>query len=260
MTTLTDAVRSAIQYHFTGVHTAIPATFVSFDETNRSATVQPSINKNYMDGTTARLPVIHKVPVMFPFGGGSSVTFPINEGDYCLLIICERSLEEWKRLGIDEKPIDRRKFNLSDAVAIPGLVPFTETMQPIDGNFSIRYGDSSITITQSGEIQINSGIQIVSVTAGGDINISSNANVSISSIGSLLLNGNSSAELRSNGTAKVNGNLIALGRSGIGGVELLNELLVLVAQIGASLGTLYPPLGVACTNFVTNVTTIKGTL
>lgn len=210
MTTLTDAVRGSVQYHMTGIHTAMPATFINFDESDRSATVQPSINKNYMDGTTARLPVIHKVPVMFPFGGGSSVTFPINPGDYCLLIICERSLEEWKRLGIDEKPIDRRKFNLSDAVAIPGLVPFTETMQPIGSNFSIRYGDSSITITQSGEIQINSGNQIVSVTAGGDVNISSS------------------------GTIRLDGNRVAIGRSGIVGVELLSQIQNIIDTINTA--------------------------
>lgn len=252
MTTLTDAIRGAIQYQFSGMHTAMPATFVSFDASECSATVQPSVNKNYLDGSTAELPVIYKVPVLFPVAGQASITFPINPGDYCLLVICERSLEEWKRLGINEKPIDRRKFNLSDAIAIPGLIPFTETMPTIGDGLTLRFGSSTITIGSDGQVQIDSGSQTTTISATG--------NITISTTGSLLVNGNAGSELRSNGTAKVNGNLIALGRSGIGGVELLEELLILVAQIGLSLGTLYPPLGVACTNFVTQVTTIKGVL
>lgn len=256
MTTLTDAMRSSIQYYMTGVHTAIPATFIDFDETDRSATVQPSINKNYMDDTTARLPVIHKVPVMFPFGGGSSVTFPINPGDYCLLIVCERSLEEWKRLGIDEKPIDRRKFNLSDAVAIPGLVPFTETMQPIDDNFTIRYGDSSIRITQSGQIQINSGNELVSVNAGGNVNVTAGGQINASSSGDV--------NVTSNGTIRLNGSKIALGNSftTLGPVELIKDLILLSEAIEL-LGTttpVYEPLAALFLIFREKMQQIQGTL
>lgn len=248
MTTLTDAVRTAIQYQLTNVHTAMPATFISFDESDRSATVQPSINKNYLDGSEAKLPIIHKVPVIFPLAGSASITFPINPGDFCLLIMCERSLEEWKRLGINQKPIDRRKFNLSDAIAIPGLIPFGESMPAIGSDFSFRYGNSSITITESGEIQINSGNQLTSINAGGEINIEAGTDVNITANGLIT------------GTVRLDGSGIAIGNSALG-IELLNSIQTmcnLVVTIAAT--PPFTPLATPFGNLAAEIALIKGTL
>lgn len=154
MTTISDAVRAAIQYQLANIHTVMLATFTSFDSSDCSASVKPSINKNYMDGTTNNPPVIHKVPVLFPVAGSASITFPINPGDHCLLVFCERSTEEWKRLGINEKPLDRRKFDLSDAIAIPGVLPFTSSMPPVGDDLTLRFGDSEIRIAENGDINI----------------------------------------------------------------------------------------------------------
>jgi hypothetical protein len=198
----------------------MPATIVSFDTSDCSASVQPSINKNYFDGTTEQLPVIHKVPVVFPVSGLASFTFPINAGDFCLLLFSERSLEEWKRLGINEKPIDRRKFALSDAIAIPGLIPFGSQMPALNNeDLVIKYGDSEIRITQAGEIQINSGTEVTNITSTGDINISAS--------GTLTASGAAGAELKSSGTAKLNGTLVAMGNS-LTGVELIQQIQLII--------------------------------
>lgn len=247
MTNLTDAIRGAIQYQLAGVHTAMPATIVSFDASDCSASVQPSINKNYMDGSTAELPVIDKVPVIFPVSGQASITFPINEGDYCLLVICERSLEEWKRLGINEKPIDRRKFNLSDAVAIPGMIPFTETMPPITDGLTLRFGTSTITIAEDGQVQIDSGSTNTTISSTGDVEIDG-SNVNITANGLLT------------GTVRLDGSGIAIGNSAIG-IELLDRIQTMCLEVVALAATPpLTPLAVPFGDLATAIALIKGTL
>ena len=126
MTTITDALRQAIQFQLYDVHTALPGVIVSYDYTKQKAEIQPSLKKSYLDGTTLDLPILSNVPVIFPRAGGASLTFPVVQGDTCLLLFIERSTDLWKSVGGNVAPNDPRKFDLSDAVAIMGLFPFTE--------------------------------------------------------------------------------------------------------------------------------------
>lgn len=234
MTSFTDAIRGAIQYQLNNVHTALPGVIVSYDSLDNSASVKPSINKAYSDGTTQDLPIIQKVPIVFPVAGQATITFPINAGDPCLLIFIERSTEEWKRSGPDQAPSDPRKFDLSDAIAIPGLIPLSQSVgNPNPQDLVIKYLNSSIIISQNGD-------------------------VSIESSGNVTVNGLLSATLSSTGTAKVDGNLIALGRSGIGGVELLDQIITVFTALSLDpILTTSKPIAAAA---AIQLTTIKGTL
>src|SRR5574337_198010 len=116
-TTMTDAVRNAVLYQLMNIHTAFPAQIIDYDYTTKKASVQPSLNKKYTDGTVQPMPVLSNVPVIFPYASGASITFPVNEGDYCLVICCERSIDDWLNIGGQLTPSDPRKLDLSDAVA-----------------------------------------------------------------------------------------------------------------------------------------------
>ena len=76
---------------------------------------------------TKALPVpqegtIDDIPVCFPSAGGWNVTFPIKNGDECLLVFLDTCLDAWwQNGGIGNKPISQRRHNLSDAVAVFGL-------------------------------------------------------------------------------------------------------------------------------------------
>lgn len=154
--TMTDAIRQAITYHLNNVHTALPGAIVSYDFTTQKASIQPLLDKVWADGTTTPMPVLENVPVIFPRAGGASLTFPVVEGDTCLLLFIERSIDLWLTVGGQVKPDDPRKFDLSDAVAIMGLFPFSETSQAINNeDVLLTYKNSSITIKESGDIVIN---------------------------------------------------------------------------------------------------------
>lgn len=67
------------------------------------------------------LPVIPNVPV-FCFGGGDFLdTAPIQVGDTCILLYADRSLDLWKEKGGDVDPIDPRRHDQTDAIALVGL-------------------------------------------------------------------------------------------------------------------------------------------
>jgi hypothetical protein len=156
-TTLPDAVRYAVLYQLANVHTALPGIIVSYDYTKQNAQVQPTINRTWSDGTTIKLPVLNNVPVIFPQSGGASLTFPVNVGDPCLLIFNERSTDQWKASGGIVNPVDPRKFDLSDGVALMGYLPFNSTFPNRSNNTDmiLQYAGSSITITSTGAIKIN---------------------------------------------------------------------------------------------------------
>lgn len=155
MTTITDALRQAIQFQLYDVHTALPGVIVSYDYTKQKAEIQPALKKSYLDGTTLDLPILSNVPVIFPKAGGASLTFPVVQGDTCLLLFIERSTDLWKSVGGNVAPNDPRKFDLSDAVAIMGLFPFTEnSLAENNSDVLLTYKSSNIRIKESGDIQI----------------------------------------------------------------------------------------------------------
>lgn len=231
--TLSDAVGSAIDYKLANVNTALPAQIVSYDYVKRMASVQPVLNKVYTDGTIQQMPIVSNVPVVFPGNNVFNFTFPVLVGDYCLLVCSQRSLDDWIYQGGIVSPTDPRKFSLSDAIAIPGLMPFS-TSSAADNNTDF------ILAFKGTEIRINSN---------GDLNIQSSANLNLSSAQSITIK---------------TGTTVAIGTN-------TNELLDIISQLMQALqativmGPAFNgPLNIAFTNQVailqSKINTIKGTI
>ena len=91
MSDLARLLRTSFASQARGLHTALPGRVVSYDKGKQSANIQPMLDRS-VNGETEQMPVVVGVPVIFPRGGGASITFPVQEGDGCLLIFCERSL------------------------------------------------------------------------------------------------------------------------------------------------------------------------
>lgn len=159
--TLPDAVQLAFLYNISNIHTALPGAIIDYDFTTQKANIQPLLNKKWADGTETPLPVLSNIPVIFPRAGGASLTFPVNKGDYCLVLFIERSTDLWKSQGGLVTPNDSRKFDLSDGVAIMGLYPFNEISQAIDNtSVYLTFKDSYIQIKSSGDIVINTNNKV----------------------------------------------------------------------------------------------------
>jgi hypothetical protein len=125
--TLIDAIEAAAQSLLNGMHTCLPGRVESYDHTTRKAAVKPLIKRPDLDSEAKPLPVIPAVPVIFPWAGQASLTFPISKGDTGAIFFSERSLDTWLAKGGDVAPVSSRKFHLTDAIFIPGLAPFSVT-------------------------------------------------------------------------------------------------------------------------------------
>jgi hypothetical protein len=157
MTSPSDIMRNTIYSVLNNVHTSLPGIVKSYDPTTNKATIQPALNKKFMSGPMP-MPILENVPIMFPGGVNFNITFPVKEGDYVLLIFIERSIDLWLSVGGQVTPDDPRKFDLSDAVAIPGLQPFTgDFSERNNTDFVINFAGSSITIKENGSIEIKTG-------------------------------------------------------------------------------------------------------
>lgn len=153
MTSPADIIKYAIDSRLANVNTCLPGRVISFDFEKSKASIQPSLKKRLLDGQIFDLPIINNVPVIFPRSGSFSMTFPIKQGDYVLVLFSQRSLDLWLSVGGVVAPDDFRKFDLSDAIAIPGILPFSETSQAEDNeNFILNFGDSKLKITPEGTI------------------------------------------------------------------------------------------------------------
>ena len=152
MTTPTDIIRQAINFQLSNVNTCLPARIETYESSEKKASVKPVLNTVTLDGEVLEFPIITNVPVVFPKGGQFAMQWPLSEGDTVLLLFSQRSLDEWLSSGGEVTNSDPRKFNLSDAIAIPGLSPFSESNNFDNDNFFIDIGLSRLKISPNGTI------------------------------------------------------------------------------------------------------------
>lgn len=103
---------------------AMPGIIQSFDPDAVTAVVQPAIRYIERDNdgnkSTKDYPLLVDVPVVFPRGGGCTLTFPVKAGDECLVIFADRCIDFWWQSGGIQEPVDERMHDLSDAFCIVG--------------------------------------------------------------------------------------------------------------------------------------------
>lgn len=137
------------------VHTAAPGTILAYDPGSGLASVQPALKFKVSDGRIIDMPVIVGVPVIFPSGSGgaASVTFPVVEGDGCLLLFAESAIDDWLKGGESD---DLRKHDLTDAIAIPGLFNFgIPAAQAHPNDTCLKNGSTVLRIETSGSVYID---------------------------------------------------------------------------------------------------------
>jgi len=108
------------------IRVSMPAEIVSYNSTKQTATVQPLIREKIIDRQTGniqwlQLPVLADVPVCFPQGGNYVLTMPVSPGDEVLLVFADQSFDAWYASGGIQNWFDRRRHDLSDAIAIVGI-------------------------------------------------------------------------------------------------------------------------------------------
>ena len=142
MTDLLDLFERAVKGE---INTAFVGQVQSYDESDQTCSVKPIIKARYLNGDELDIPVIPRVPVCFPRGGGFMMTWPLERGDTVLVVCADRSLDEWKATDNSSiLPFDLRRFDLSDAVAYAGVSSPASPLQSATSD-SMVIGEDSLT-------------------------------------------------------------------------------------------------------------------
>lgn len=167
---IAEVMKMAMNDALADVHTCMPGKVEKYDSVLQKADVKPLLKRALIQDTDSgepsdeveTLPVIPEVPVIFPRGGGFFQSLPLAKGDFVLLVVCERSIDNYMYgAGIDTDPVDLRQFDLTDAVAITGFSPFSRS---IKGALGLS---SNMVIGKERGPQINITSSCVEVTSNG---------------------------------------------------------------------------------------------
>lgn len=157
---LSEVINAVVENRIIDLHTSMPAIIESFDASTGRISASPAIRKKDTTGSPVTLPIVNDIPVVYPQSVDSIFSFPLQIGDEVLLIFSERSLDSWKEVGGIVDPEDRRKFNLSDAFALP--LGRTQTVD--SDKMQIKHLNGIISIDSSGKFFIgNSNDELLDI-------------------------------------------------------------------------------------------------
>lgn len=122
------ALREALDGYRTGIWTALPGIIQSFQSgpgRPPTCSVQPAVKLQVrqQDGAIAsvELPMLVDCPVQFPSGGNCTLTFPVVEGDECLVVFASRCIDGWWQSGGVQEQAELRMHDLSDGFVLLGF-------------------------------------------------------------------------------------------------------------------------------------------
>jgi hypothetical protein len=164
--------------------------------------------------TTVEFPVLEDIPVQ-QFGSGKLLlSIPPAVDSYGTLFFSDQDLEAWLTAGGIVDPANMRKWDLSDAIFMPGLYPFVvdgdngqieEAIQTDRLSMRTRSGLTEISVLsdESIAVNINDGKARVVIDTDGNVIITTTGDLSATADGNITLEG---ASVGITGALDVNGN------------------------------------------------------
>lgn len=226
----------AMQGWQTDIWTALPGIVQSFDAQAQTCVVQPSIRfkihdpaiKTYNTPTMIKdpsgqfywdqMPLLLDCPVVFPSGGGVTLTFPIAAGDEVLVIFASRCIDAWWQAGGVQNQAAVRMHDLSDGFVIPQVRSKPRQFAVSTGAAQLRTDDGSayvelnptskqIKALTTGAIVAQAG-GAASITAGGDVAVQAGGNLTAQATGAATV---TAPTITLNGNVTINGTLSQVG-------------------------------------------------
>lgn len=158
---LSDAISSHVNAMKNQMFTTLPATVLRVYEFDGGGTVVDcSIGVRYMtkDGLITEDAPLVEVPLIWPSAAGCFITFPIEVGDTVMVYFSMRDTSQWKNGdGSVVDPLTRRSHNVSDAFAMPSMLPYGKA--PIVDSEAVRIASTGteIRILKDGTIELGEG-------------------------------------------------------------------------------------------------------
>jgi hypothetical protein len=156
------------------LHTCMPGRVIEFDADEQTISVQPCLKRKYLgEDDPVNLPVIEDVPVVFPGSEDLWLIFDVKVDSYVLLVFAERAIAAWHDSGGIIDPEMARKFDLSDAIAIPGILPTPVMLDAAIDSDTIAMRNSAnttrVSVEEDGTITATNAVASVVLETGGDV-------------------------------------------------------------------------------------------
>jgi len=197
---LIDVIRVAIRGAL-GAMSIIGVGYVEqYDPYDQKATISSALNFCYWDEEEEVLvqyapsPVGH-CPVLHMSSGGFFSAMPVDEGDFGIILTCDRALDGWKETGAFSNDVgDGRRFNFVDSMFLPMGRAFQNALEFTDkhnekwvwgeetptglrfelGNGKFEFGTSAVrfleqvadSITLASKISTFAGTSVVTTLLG----------------------------------------------------------------------------------------------
>lgn len=158
----------------TGLWTALPAIVQEFDPETLTCVCQPTIKGRIKkpDGSIelVDMPLLLDCPVVFPHAGGCSLTFPVKQGDECLVVFSCRGIDFWWQQGGVQPPPEPRMHDLSDGFAILGVWSQVTKIASVNtSSVQLRSDDGQAFVEinpQSHNVNVNTNGKISAIASG----------------------------------------------------------------------------------------------
>lgn len=215
-----EALTMALEGFQSEMWTALPGIINSYDAAAGTCTVQPSVQARIRSPNSkppvvgaildkdnwwwVTMPLLVDVPVMYPSGGGYTMTFPIAPGDECLVVFSSRSIDgPWQTGAVSPQAV-LSMHDLSDGFAFVGWKSVPKRIAASANSVQLRKNDGSQMI------ELAAG-GVINALAPGGLNIDAAAGVNIT--GNVVITGT----LVVSALATFNGGLSSIGASNFNG-------------------------------------------
>lgn len=199
------------------------------------------------DGTQTwlTLPQLVDCPIIFPNGGGFSLTFPVKAGDECLIIFASRCIDNWLVKGGVQRQAELRMHDLSDGFVLVGARSKPRALPSVSTtDVQLRSDDGTAFLSIDASKNIHAVTPgDVDVQAGGDI-ISQSQNLSATATGQIAMTAPHiflTGAVEIIGTLEVDGAVIDVTDLNVNGNLTVTGALV---QGGKNVGALHEHTGV----------------
>lgn len=202
---------AALQGWQAKVWTALPGSVISYNPAQNTCAVQVGLLFTQLSEQGAesvvQMPPLLDCPVVFPGGGGFALTFPLREGDECLVVFASRCIDAWWQSGGIQQQAEFRMHDLSDGFVLPGVRSVPNVPASIStAKVQLRSDDGAATVS------IDAAHNIDATTSGNITVTAASAHVTAPMItleGNVTVTGN----LNVSGTGTITGDLTAAGKS-----------------------------------------------
>lgn len=154
--TTAEVIRVAMEALLVGKFKCRPGRVESYDAARQVVSAKPMLKRRLAAAggqeIVESMQVVSDVPVMFPRSRSFFVSFPLEAGDYVLLVGVDQSIDAFvaSQEGTDVDPDDFRWWDATDVVAFPGFWPAASALGDADASNMVVGLDGGVQVHVTG--------------------------------------------------------------------------------------------------------------